>query len=65
VSAVKCGRIQVDGEMVPVSYVVKPSQKISHFLHRFALALDALLLTSKDVLELETDATEVLGMNHL
>ncbi|KAJ1417875.1 Pseudouridine synthase, RsuA/RluB/C/D/E/F [Sesbania bispinosa] len=34
VSAVKCGRIQVDGEMVPVSYVVKPSQKISHFLHR-------------------------------
>ncbi|KAI5404707.1 RNA pseudouridine synthase 7 [Lathyrus oleraceus] len=34
VSAVKCGRIQVDGEMVPVSYVVKSSQKISHFLHR-------------------------------
>ncbi|KAJ9163930.1 hypothetical protein P3X46_023551 [Hevea brasiliensis] len=34
VSAVKCGRIQVDGEMVPVSYIVKPSQKISHFLHR-------------------------------
>ncbi|KAJ0112607.1 hypothetical protein Patl1_01276 [Pistacia atlantica] len=34
VSAVKCGRIQVDGEMVPVSYIVKSSQKISHFLHR-------------------------------
>ncbi|KAH9770081.1 RNA pseudouridine synthase 7 [Citrus sinensis] len=34
VSAVKCGRIQVDGEMVPVSYTVKSSQKISHFLHR-------------------------------
>ncbi|XP_073225365.1 RNA pseudouridine synthase 7 isoform X2 [Cicer arietinum] len=34
VSAVKCGRIQVDGEMVPVSYLVKSSQKISHFLHR-------------------------------
>ncbi|KAM7265372.1 hypothetical protein ACFE04_003055 [Oxalis oulophora] len=34
VSAVKCGRIQVDGEIVPVSYVIKPSQKISHFLHR-------------------------------
>ncbi|XP_019417834.1 PREDICTED: RNA pseudouridine synthase 7 isoform X2 [Lupinus angustifolius] len=34
VSAVKCGRIQVDGEMVPVSYMVKSSQKISHFVHR-------------------------------
>ncbi|KAJ8772466.1 hypothetical protein K2173_027643 [Erythroxylum novogranatense] len=34
VNAVKCGRIQVDGEMVPVSYIVKSSQKISHFLHR-------------------------------
>ncbi|XAR50363.1 tRNA pseudouridine(32) synthase [Bertholletia excelsa] len=34
VSAVKSGRIQVDGEMVPVSYIVQPSQKISHFLHR-------------------------------
>ncbi|XP_057479576.1 RNA pseudouridine synthase 7 isoform X4 [Actinidia eriantha] len=34
VSAVKSGRIQVDGEMVPISYVVQPSQKISHFLHR-------------------------------
>ncbi|KAI4319016.1 hypothetical protein MLD38_032666 [Melastoma candidum] len=34
VSAVKCGRIQVDGVVVPVSYLVKSSQKISHFLHR-------------------------------
>uniref|UniRef100_A0A9I9DZ76 Pseudouridine synthase RsuA/RluA-like domain-containing protein n=1 Tax=Cucumis melo TaxID=3656 RepID=A0A9I9DZ76_CUCME len=34
VDAVKCGRIQVDGEIVPVSYIVKSSQKISHFLHR-------------------------------
>ncbi|XP_052183542.1 RNA pseudouridine synthase 7 [Diospyros lotus] len=34
VSAVKSGRIQVDGEVVPVSYIVQPSQKISHFLHR-------------------------------
>ncbi|MBA0582490.1 hypothetical protein Gorai_024634, partial [Gossypium raimondii] len=34
VSAVKCGRIQVDGENIPVSYVVKRCQKISHFLHR-------------------------------
>ncbi|PRQ16914.1 putative tRNA pseudouridine(32) synthase [Rosa chinensis] len=33
-SAVKCGRIQVDGQLVPVSFIVKPSQKISHFLHR-------------------------------
>ncbi|GER44032.1 pseudouridine synthase family protein [Striga asiatica] len=34
VSAVKAGRIQVDGHIVPVSYVVQSSQKISHFLHR-------------------------------
>ncbi|KAK6924629.1 Pseudouridine synthase, RsuA/RluA-like [Dillenia turbinata] len=34
VSAVKCGRIQVDDEMVPVSYIVKSSQKISHYVHR-------------------------------
>ncbi|XP_010249119.1 PREDICTED: RNA pseudouridine synthase 7 isoform X2 [Nelumbo nucifera] len=34
VSAVKAGRIQVDGQIVPVSYIVQPSQKISHFLHR-------------------------------
>ncbi|TYI90526.1 hypothetical protein E1A91_D03G128800v1 [Gossypium mustelinum] len=33
VSAVKCGRIQVDGENIPVSYIVKRCQKISHFLH--------------------------------
>ncbi|XP_020965849.1 RNA pseudouridine synthase 7 isoform X3 [Arachis ipaensis] len=32
--AVKCGRIQVDGERVSVSYIVKSSQKISHFVHR-------------------------------
>ncbi|PKI37093.1 hypothetical protein CRG98_042527 [Punica granatum] len=34
VSAVKCGRIQVEGKMVPISYPVKSSQKISHFVHR-------------------------------
>uniref|UniRef100_A0A1D1XGI8 Pseudouridine synthase n=1 Tax=Anthurium amnicola TaxID=1678845 RepID=A0A1D1XGI8_9ARAE len=34
VSAVKSGRIQVDGQIVPVSYIVQSSQKISHFLHR-------------------------------
>ncbi|KAK6275886.1 hypothetical protein POUND7_005595 [Theobroma cacao] len=34
VSAVKCGRIQVDGENIPVSYKVKRCQKISHFVHR-------------------------------
>ncbi|MCL7035767.1 hypothetical protein MKW94_003161 [Papaver nudicaule] len=34
VSAVKCGRIKVDGKMVDVSYVVRNSQKITHFLHR-------------------------------
>jgi len=34
VRAVKCGRLQVDGQMVHKDYVVKSSQKISHFLHR-------------------------------
>ncbi|GAB4860381.1 hypothetical protein Ancab_035539 [Ancistrocladus abbreviatus] len=34
VRAVKCGRIKVDGQNVSVSYKVKPSEKISHFLHR-------------------------------
>ncbi|XP_068666171.1 RNA pseudouridine synthase 7 [Aristolochia californica] len=34
VSAVKSGRIQVDGQMVNVFYRVQSSQKISHFLHR-------------------------------
>ncbi|WVZ19564.1 hypothetical protein V8G54_006886 [Vigna mungo] len=54
VSAVKCGRIQVDGEIVPVSYVVKPSQKISHFLHRHeppVMACDVVILQKEpDVL---------------
>ncbi|XP_048138423.1 RNA pseudouridine synthase 7-like isoform X2 [Rhodamnia argentea] len=34
VGAVECGRIQVEGRVVPVSYIVKPSEKISHFVHR-------------------------------
>ncbi|AQK71232.1 RNA pseudouridine synthase 7 [Zea mays] len=34
VHAVKCGRLQVDGQMVHTDYIVKSSQKISHFLHR-------------------------------
>ncbi|KAI3929658.1 hypothetical protein MKX01_025826 [Papaver californicum] len=34
VSAVKCGRIKVDGKIVDVSYIVRNSQKITHFLHR-------------------------------
>jgi hypothetical protein len=62
---VKCGRIQVDGEMVPVSYVVKSSQKISHFLHRFGKTLDDLLLRLLVVIEFVTDVVMVLGMNHL
>ncbi|KAJ6294309.1 hypothetical protein OIU76_022401 [Salix suchowensis] len=51
VSAVKCGRIQVDGEMVPVSYIVKSSQKISHFLHRHeppVMAWDVPILDKED-----------------
>ncbi|PON95707.1 Pseudouridine synthase [Trema orientale] len=50
VSAVKCGRIQVDGQKVPVSYIVKSSQKISHFLHRHeppVLALDVSILNKE------------------
>ncbi|KAJ0988778.1 hypothetical protein J5N97_007134 [Dioscorea zingiberensis] len=34
VGAVKSGRIQVDGQVVSLSYRVQSSQKISHFLHR-------------------------------
>ncbi|RAL54275.1 hypothetical protein DM860_001403 [Cuscuta australis] len=34
VAAVKAGRIQVNGKRIPVSYIVQPSQKISHFVHR-------------------------------
>ncbi|KAL9249841.1 hypothetical protein AKJ16_DCAP14947 [Drosera capensis] len=34
VQAVKCGRIKVDDQNVSVSYRVKTSHKISHFLHR-------------------------------
>ncbi|EYU43033.1 hypothetical protein ABFS82_04G122600 [Erythranthe guttata] len=54
VSAVKSGRIQVDGQIVPVSYIVRSSQKISHFLHRHeppVMAMDVQILhTEPDVL---------------
>ncbi|KAJ9676566.1 hypothetical protein PVL29_021869 [Vitis rotundifolia] len=54
VNAVQSGRIQVDGEMVPVSYIVQSSQKISHFVHRHeppVLALDVSVLQKEpDVL---------------
>ncbi|XP_022932600.1 RNA pseudouridine synthase 7-like isoform X1 [Cucurbita moschata] len=54
IDAVKCGRIQVDGEMVPTSYIVKTSQKISHFLHRHeppVMALEVKILKEEaDVL---------------
>ncbi|KAI3806963.1 hypothetical protein L1987_22883 [Smallanthus sonchifolius] len=46
-SAVKSGRIQVDGKTVPVSYRVQSSQKISHFVHRHeppVMALDVTIL---------------------
>ncbi|XP_020679006.1 RNA pseudouridine synthase 7-like [Dendrobium catenatum] len=33
-SAVKSGRIQVDDKIVSVSYIVRSTQKISHFVHR-------------------------------
>ncbi|KAM7480183.1 hypothetical protein LguiA_028396 [Lonicera macranthoides] len=51
VSAVKSGRIQVDGRIVPASYVVQPSQKISHFLHRHEPPVKAL-----EVLVLQEEA---------
>ncbi|KAL8056504.1 hypothetical protein ABFX02_04G123300 [Erythranthe guttata] len=54
VSAVKSGRIQVDGQIVTVSYIVRSSQKISHFLHRHeppVMAMDVQILhTEPDVL---------------
>ncbi|KAJ0804327.1 putative tRNA pseudouridine(32) synthase [Helianthus annuus] len=53
-SAVKSGRIQVDGKTVPISYRVQSSQKISHFVHRHeppVMALDvAILHKGEDVL---------------
>ncbi|KAK1363296.1 Pseudouridine synthase [Heracleum sosnowskyi] len=54
VSAVESGRIQVEGKTVPTSYIVRSSQKISHFLHRHeppVMALDVLILQKEpDVL---------------
>ncbi|KAK3406486.1 hypothetical protein EUGRSUZ_K02689, partial [Eucalyptus grandis] len=34
VSAVECGRTQVEGRVFPISYIVKSSEKVSHFVHR-------------------------------
>ncbi|KAJ4959969.1 hypothetical protein NE237_019879 [Protea cynaroides] len=54
VGAVKSGRIQVEGQIVSVSYIVQPSQKISHFVHRHeppVLAWDVSILQKEsDVL---------------
>ncbi|KAK2984696.1 hypothetical protein RJ640_014033 [Escallonia rubra] len=54
VSAVKSGRIQVDGQVVSEYHRVQPSQKISHFLHRHeppVMALDVTILQEEpDVL---------------
>ncbi|GLT77550.1 hypothetical protein SLA2020_491200 [Shorea laevis] len=56
VSAVKSGRIQVDGEIVPVSYIVKRTQKISHFLHRHE---PPVMASSVTILEKEPDVLTV------
>ncbi|XP_020107443.1 RNA pseudouridine synthase 7 [Ananas comosus] len=51
VGAVKSGRIQVDGQMVQPTYVVKSSQKISHFLHRHeppVMVGEVLILENED-----------------
>ncbi|CAN1318137.1 RNA pseudouridine synthase 7 [Linum perenne] len=55
-TAVKSGRIQVDGETVPVSYVVKTSQKISHFVHRHEPPVMACNIS---VLQEETDVVTI------
>ncbi|KAL3617578.1 hypothetical protein CASFOL_037899 [Castilleja foliolosa] len=50
VSAVEAGRIKVDGQIVPISYAVKTSQKISHFVHRHeppVMARDVQILHSE------------------
>ncbi|KAL6996899.1 hypothetical protein U1Q18_007024 [Sarracenia purpurea var. burkii] len=61
VSAVKSGRIQVDGELVPISYIVQPSQKISHFLHRHEPPVNAwevsILQKESDVLTVRKPAS--------
>ncbi|GLT39959.1 hypothetical protein SLA2020_141240 [Shorea laevis] len=56
VSAVKSGRIQVDGQIVPVSYIVKRTQKISHFLHRHE---PPVMASSVTILEKEPDVLTV------
>ncbi|KAL6634451.1 hypothetical protein ACP70R_027122 [Stipagrostis hirtigluma subsp. patula] len=51
VRAVKCGRLQVDEQMVHADYIVKSSQKISHFVHRHeppVLAGDISILQNED-----------------
>uniref|UniRef100_A0A7N0TG37 RNA pseudouridine synthase 7 n=1 Tax=Kalanchoe fedtschenkoi TaxID=63787 RepID=A0A7N0TG37_KALFE len=56
VSAVKSGRILVDGQMVPISYVVRSSQKISHFLHRHE---PPVMAWDVSILQKETDVVTV------
>ncbi|KAL9266077.1 hypothetical protein AKJ16_DCAP21070 [Drosera capensis] len=51
VQAVKCGRIKVDDQNVSVSYRLKTSHKISHFLHRHeppVMALDVSILCEEE-----------------
>ncbi|XP_078156452.1 pseudouridine synthase family protein isoform X2 [Carex rostrata] len=56
VSAVNCGRLQVDGEMVHAGYVLQRSQKISHFLHRHEPPVFA---EAVQILQDETDVLTV------
>ncbi|XP_020573131.1 RNA pseudouridine synthase 7 isoform X2 [Phalaenopsis equestris] len=55
-SAVKCGRIQVDDKIVPVSYVVRSTQKISHFVHRHE---PPVLAGNVSILHIESDVITV------
>ncbi|KAG0474971.1 hypothetical protein HPP92_014657 [Vanilla planifolia] len=56
VRAVKNGRIKVDDQMVPVSYILQSSQKISHFVHRHE---PPVLAGKVSILQTESDVITV------
>ncbi|XXG41648.1 hypothetical protein AAC387_Pa01g2074 [Persea americana] len=56
VSAVKSGRIQVNGQRVSISYRVQSSEKISHFLHRHE---PPVMAWDVSVLQIEPDVVTV------
>ncbi|EPS72957.1 hypothetical protein M569_01799, partial [Genlisea aurea] len=56
VDAVKSGRIQVSGRIVPISYVIRSSEKISHFVHRHE---PPVMATDVKILCMEPDVVTV------